>query len=191
MRAARWAVLISGRGSNLGALLDARHELDGRFELALVVSSRSDAEGLVRARRAGVPAIIAPKTGKQIDWPTLDSELKRRGVSRILLAGFMRIVAPTFCASWSGRIFNLHPSLLPAYPGLESIERAYNEGSELGLTVHEAVAEIDAGRTIVQRRTFAGGERARRSLADAESAVHRDEQRAVVRAVAALSGGAR
>ena len=177
----RWAVLISGRGSNLAALLEMRDEIDVR----LVVSSSPKAYGLLRARRAGVPAVLTPliPNTKKIDWPRLTQLLRQNGITRVFLAGFMKIVPPEFVAEWRGCIVNLHPSLLPAYPGLKSIERAYNEGAAIGVTVHEVNEEVDAGQVICQRRCLNASEIREYSLDRVEFLIHVDEQRTVKEAI--------
>jgi phosphoribosylglycinamide formyltransferase-1 len=95
----------------------------------------------------------------------------------------MKVIPASFVNLWQGRIVNLHPSILPAYPGLESIERAYRDGHDLGLTVHEVTAEVDAGRVICQRRCLKAAIVNEYSLATAEFLVHVDEQRAVKEAI--------
>lgn len=188
MNRRRWAVLISGRGSNLAALLDLRDEIDIR----IVMSSEPKAYGLLRARRAGVPTALTPmvevatKSGQKklrIDWPQLEAELHRAGVTHIFLAGFMRIVPADFISRWQGRILNLHPSLLPQYPGLDSIARAFNERASIGVTVHEVNEEVDAGEIICQRHSLNAEELKNYSLASAEFLVHVDEQRVVKEAI--------
>lgn len=177
----RWAILISGRGSNLSALLDLGDEM----EISLVLSSNSEAPGLFRARRAGVPAEVTPliEGTRKIDWPKLDQRLRQAGITHIFLAGFMRVIPSSFVDLWKDRILNLHPSLLPAYPGLNSIERAYSEGADIGVTVHVVTEEVDAGEVILQRRSLKAGDIGEYSLASAEFLVHVDEQRAVREAV--------
>lgn len=181
----RWGVLISGRGSNLAALLETRDEVD----LRLVVSSSPTAYGLLRARRAGVavaatPLVLNPATGKKkIDWTALDQVLRKAGVTHIFLAGFMKVIPASFVEAWAGRIVNLHPSILPEYPGLNSIERAFHDGAAIGLTVHEVTAEVDAGKIISQRRSLNPHEIREYSLDAVEFQIHVDEQRAVKEAI--------
>lgn len=139
-----WAVLISGRGSNLQALLDLAPEID----LRRVYSSSAKAAGLRRARRQGISTHILKAP---IDWLELDRELRRAGVERIFLAGFMRLVPESFVNAWRGRILNVHPSLLPAYPGLKSFERSWSEGAAVGASVHVVVPELDAGPVLLRR----------------------------------------
>jgi phosphoribosylglycinamide formyltransferase-1 len=182
MHAVRWAVLISGRGSNLSALLDDPDEIP----IAVVVSSKAGVDGLAKARRAGVPCVVLDR---KIDWEALTTLLRARGVTHICLAGFMRIVPASFVASWPpGRIVNLHPSLLPAYPGLESIAAAFHADDDIGVTVHEVDEGVDTGRVILQRRCLKKPKRLGYSLALAEFTVHVAEQRLLTRVVGALSG---
>ncbi len=168
----RWAIFISGRGSNLSCLLNCLQS----EKIKVVVSTSEKALGVLRARRAGIPVLILPRP---IQWAELDTELKRRGINRIFLLGFMRVIPEQFVEAWERRIVNLHPSLLPKYPGLDSIERSFAEQSDMGVTVHEVVAEVDAGKTILQRRCLSSQEIPEYSLSNAEFRVHIDEQRLV------------
>lgn len=167
----RWAVFISGRGSNLSSLLNLQNE-----KIKVVVSSSPKALGVLRARRAGIPVLILPRP---IQWTDLDQELKRRGINRIFLLGFMRVIPEQFVGAWHRKIINLHPSLLPNYPGLESIERSFADRADMGVTVHEVVEEVDAGKIILQRRCLSSSEIPEYSLGNAEFRVHIDEQRLV------------
>ena len=178
----RWGVLISGRGSNLSSLIDLRASSDD-FNIRVVMSSSETAYGLLRARRAGLPTTITPFLSgtKKIDWPALTAELRERGVTHIFLAGFMKILPEKFLSDWAGRIINLHPSLLPYYPGIRSLERAFEDGAALGVTVHEVIKEVDAGEVICQRITLATPKDHGYSLC--EFLVHIDEQRAVKEAI--------
>lgn len=126
--------------------------------------------------RAGVPVLIPTlmPSGK-IDWANLDQELRRRSIDAIFLLGFMRIVPESFVSKWAGKILNLHPSLLPKYPGLNSIERAVAAGDEVGCTIHEVVPEVDAGPLLLSRRSLASG----KTDSATETLVHIDEQRIV------------
>jgi len=151
----RLGVLISGRGSNLQALIDAI--ADGRLQasIAVVISNREDAAGLPRARKEGIEAICLPHRG----WPTRDDynralvrELQTRGVGVVCLAGFMRLVGAPLIEAFPHRVVNIHPSLLPAFPGLEAQRQAIEHGVKVsGVTVHLVTAELDAGPIIVQR----------------------------------------
>lgn len=172
----RWCVFISGRGSNLAALL----EKPG-IEVRLVVTTDPMAAGCAKARRAGVPVLEIPRQGKTIDWVALDQNLRAASIDAIFLLGFMRIVPASFIAAWSERILNLHPSLLPKYPGLKSIERAFMDREAYGATVHEVVPEVDAGPLLHARTSGHAGDslKVSLSLAAAEFQVHTDEQRLV------------
>ena len=178
--AARWAVFISGRGSNLASLLERSDEI----EIALVVSSKPGASGLAKARRAGVATDVL---AKKINWDDVQSKLLENRISHICLAGFMKLVPATFVANWKGRLINLHPSLLPKYPGLESITAAYNAGDEVGVTVHEVDEGVDTGKIILQQRCMKRTETQATSLAAVEFAVHVTEQRLLSRVVRAFS----
>ncbi|MCX7977692.1 MAG: formyltransferase family protein [Bdellovibrionaceae bacterium] len=141
-----WAIFISGRGSNLAALLDLPW-----LDVRVVVSSKADAQGILRARRVGIPVRVLER---QIDWIQLDSDLRNLGVTKIFLAGFMRLLPPAFVDRWRGRVFNIHPSLLPLFPGKEALERSFVNGGPIGVTIHEAVAEVDAGPILLQRKLY-------------------------------------
>ncbi len=176
---ARLAVLISGRGSNLASLLEHADEID----VQLIVSSNDSADGLLKARRAGVATFIL---AKKIDWDQLDLELARHRITHICLAGFMKIVPRNFVANWRGRMINLHPSLLPKYPGLESLSAAHEAGDDIGVTVHEVDEGVDTGKIILQRRCLMSAETKGYSLAHAEFVAHVTEQRLLTRVVRAL-----
>jgi len=154
MKKMRVGVLISGRGSNLLALIDACSAPDFPAEIALVISNSAGAGGLAHAEKAGIPtAVIAHK-----DFPSreafdeaMDEELRASGIEFICLAGFMRLLSAKFVARWQGRIVNIHPSLLPAFKGLHVHEQALAAGvSVSGCTVHYVVPELDAGPIILQ-----------------------------------------
>jgi len=150
----RIAVLISGRGSNLQALIDAMK--DGRLNatIAVVVSNRAEAQGLERARLAGIPAVALPHR----DYATRDAfetalvaELRARDVGLICLAGFMRLLGPTFLAAFGDRTLNVHPSLLPAFPGVDAQRQALEHGVKIaGATVHLVTGELDGGPIVAQ-----------------------------------------
>lgn len=140
----RWAVLISGTGSNLQAVLDRCFE-----PMPLVVySSKPSAPGLSKAKRMGIPTVVLPNP---IDWEALQADLENRRIQKIFLLGFMKIIPESFVQKWENRMFNLHPSLLPLYPGLQSFEKAYTDGAPLGATVHRVITELDAGPILKQR----------------------------------------
>ena len=144
-------VLLSGRGSNLQALLDARA---ASWEVALAVSNVPGAAGLARAEAAGVPARTVPHrefADRAAFEDALDAELRGAGVELVVLAGFMRVLGPEFVNRWRDRAVNIHPSLLPAFRGLDTHRRALEAGVRWhGCTVHFVRAELDAGPIILQ-----------------------------------------
>jgi phosphoribosylglycinamide formyltransferase 1 len=152
----RVAVLISGGGSNLQALIDAAREPGGGYpaEIVLAASNRPGALGLERARRAGVPApAIDPATfpAREAFESALDRALRDAGAEIVCLAGFMRVLTPPFVEAWRDRMLNVHPSLLPAFPGLRTHERALAAGAALhGCTVHLVRPTLDDGPVLVQ-----------------------------------------
>ncbi|MBT3793286.1 MAG: phosphoribosylglycinamide formyltransferase [Rhodospirillales bacterium] len=147
-------VLISGSGTNLQALLDAAGASDYPGEIKLVISNKADAHGLERARKAGVETRVIPHG----DFPdrerfddALDGALRDAGCELICLAGFMRILTDKFVTDWDERMLNIHPSLLPAFRGLDVHQRTLNAGVRItGCTVHFVQPELDAGPIIVQ-----------------------------------------
>ncbi len=152
---ARLAVLISGEGSNLQALIDTAKAGALGAEIAVVVSNRAAARGLERARGAGIPT--EHLGGKGVARAAYDEALAallaRYAPDVIVLAGFMRIFTPEFVARYAGRMLNIHPSLLPAYPGLDTHRRAIEARERWhGATVHFVTAELDAGPAIIQYR---------------------------------------
>jgi phosphoribosylglycinamide formyltransferase-1 len=148
------AVLISGRGSNLQALIDAAQQPGFPAQIACVISNKPDVQGLDRARAANIPAQVI----NHRDYPTrekfeeaLDAKLAEIGVQLICLAGFMRILTPWFAERWQDRLINIHPSLLPAFPGLDTHQKALEYGVKFaGCTVHFVRAEMDHGPIILQ-----------------------------------------
>lgn len=153
----RTAILISGRGSNMIALIEAARSPAFPAEIVLVLSNRPDAGGLARAAEAGIAtAVVDHKLyGKDREAfeRALDAALAAHGVELICLAGFMRVLTPWFVERWTGRMLNIHPSLLPAFRGLDTHRRALEAGvGEHGCTVHFVVPELDAGPTILQAR---------------------------------------
>lgn len=151
----RTAILISGRGSNMTALIEAARAADFPAEISLVVSNKPDAGGLAKAREAGIAAdtVESKSFGKDREAfeRALHALLERHNIEIVCLAGFMRILTPWFVGQWSGRMINIHPALLPAYPGLHTHERALADGvTEHGATVHFVVPEMDAGPIIAQ-----------------------------------------
>ncbi|MBU0724198.1 MAG: phosphoribosylglycinamide formyltransferase [Alphaproteobacteria bacterium] len=148
------AVLISGRGSNLQSLIDACAAPDFPAEIVLVLSNKADAYGLVRAAEAGIATTaISHKAypDRESFDEALHAEIVAAGAQLVCLAGFMRLLTPGFVGKWHDRMINIHPSLLPAFKGLHSHERAIEAGCRFtGCTVHFVRAEMDDGPIIVQ-----------------------------------------
>jgi len=150
----RTAVLISGRGSNLQALIAASQAEDYPAEIVLVVSDNADAGGLSYARVGGIRPLIVDRrrfAGKRDFEDALQSALQDAGIELVCLAGFMRILSPALVEIWRGRMLNIHPSLLPLFPGLHTHQRAIDAGMRIaGCTVHVATLEVDAGPILAQ-----------------------------------------
>lgn len=147
------AVLISGSGTNMAALLYASRAADCPFELVLVASNKVDAGGLRLAEAEGVPTFALSHKGmaREEHDAAMDAAIRASGARWVALAGYMRILTPGFVASWEGRMVNIHPSLLPKYTGLHTHERAIAAGdSHGGVTVHLVTAELDCGPILGQ-----------------------------------------
>jgi phosphoribosylglycinamide formyltransferase 1 len=148
-------VLISGRGSNLQAIMDAigAGSLDAR--IGVVISNRADAAGLERARAAGIETVCLGHrdySSREAYDAALVEQLRRRGVGLVCLAGFMRLLSPMFIAAFPDAILNIHPSLLPAFPGLDAQHQAWAHGVKVaGATVHLVDCDLDAGPIVAQR----------------------------------------
>lgn len=150
----RIGVLISGRGSNLQALIDAVADGRLRAEIAVVISNRPGAPGLAHARAAGIETV----TISHRDYPSRDAfedvlvrELRARDVALVCLAGFMRLLGPTFLDAFPNAILNIHPSLLPSFPGVDAQRQAWAHGATVaGATVHFVTGELDGGPIIRQ-----------------------------------------
>jgi phosphoribosylglycinamide formyltransferase-1 len=151
----RAAILISGRGSNMAALIDAAKASDFPAEIAMVISNRPDAPGLVTASASGVPTLTieSKRFGKDRAGfeAALQAALDQHRVELICLAGFMRLLTAEFVQRWYGRMLNIHPSLLPSFPGLEPQAQALRAGVKIsGATVHFVIPETDAGPILMQ-----------------------------------------
>lgn len=150
----RVAVLISGNGTNLQALIDASRAPDNPAEIGLVISNKADAYGLKRAEAAGIPAIVI----NHKDFPSREAFDQRMHealgayhIHIVCLAGFMRLLSAEFVQKWQGRMLNIHPSLLPAFKGLDAIQQALDAGVKTtGCTVHLVTEEMDAGEILLQ-----------------------------------------
>jgi phosphoribosylglycinamide formyltransferase 1 len=151
----RVAVLISGRGSNMAALIAAAKAQDFPAEIAVVVSNRPDAAGLAYAVAQGIATEVVDHRPHGTDRAAFERELQRvldgHGVELICLGGFMRLFTPDFVLRWQGRMLNIHPSLLPSFPGLDPHGQALRAGAKIsGATVHFVIPETDAGPIIAQ-----------------------------------------
>jgi len=154
---AKVAILISGTGSNMVALVEAARAPDCPYEVALVLSNRPEAPGLARAAALGVPvlAIDHGPHGKdrEAHERAIDAALREAGARYVALAGYMRVLTPFLVEAWAGRMINIHPSLLPKYPGLHTHQRAIAAGdAEAGCTVHLVTAGVDEGPILGQAR---------------------------------------
>ena len=150
---ARVAVLISGGGTNMAALLYASRADDCPYEVVLVASNNPDAAGLKLAGAEGVATFALPHKGiaREDHDAAMDAAIRKSGAEYVALAGYMRILTPGFVSRWEGRLLNIHPSLLPKYPGLHTHERALDAGdAQAGCTVHLVTAELDDGPLIGQ-----------------------------------------
>ena len=151
------AVLISGRGSNMEALVSAAQGDGCPFEISLVLANKPDAGGLAIAAEAGIEALCVDQKAfgkdREAHERAIDAALRARGVQVIALAGYMRILTPFLVDAWQGRMLNIHPSLLPKFPGLDTHARALAAGeAEAGCTVHLVTAGVDEGPVLGQAR---------------------------------------
>ena len=151
----RLGVLISGRGSNLKAIIDAIEQKRLDASIAIVIANRADAPGLDHARKAGIETLVISHKGfttrDEYDR-ALVGALKERNVALVCLAGFMRLLSPVFIDAFPHRILNIHPSLLPKYPGLHPQQQALDDGASVsGATVHFVNTELDGGPVVMQQ----------------------------------------
>lgn len=183
------AVLISGRGSNLQALINACAARDFPATVVLALSNRDDAQGLARAEAAGIPTVIV-KPRDHRDRNAFDRALTAAIIDHdadlVCLAGFMSILGAAFVARWRDRLINIHPSLLPAFPGLDTHARVIAAGTRTtGCTVHYVTAEVDAGPIIIQQEVPVAPDDTAQSLASRVLAV---EHRIYPQAVRLIAG---
>lgn len=186
----RVAVLISGTGTNLQALLDQLHSPGGPIEIVGVASSRAEAPGLRRAEAAGVESAVFP-LAEHADRAERDAALgdwlDSVEVDLVVLAGFMELLTPGFIGRFAGRIVNVHPSLLPAFPGLRAIERAAEAGVKVtGVTVHFVDEGVDTGAIVLQEAVELPYPA---RIAEIEERVHGVEHRLLPRAVSLIAAG--
>jgi phosphoribosylglycinamide formyltransferase-1 len=186
----RVAVLISGSGTNLQALIDQLHEPGGQIEIVGVASSRADAPGLRRAETAGVETAVFsiedhPERAERDR--ALGHWLDRLEADLIVLAGFMELLSPEFIGRFAGRIVNVHPSLLPSFPGLQAIERAVEHGVKVtGVTVHFVDEGVDSGAIVLQEALELSYPA---EIAEIEERIHGVEHRLLPRAVRLIAAG--
>lgn len=184
----RIAVLISGEGSNLQALLDDLQ--DDAIEIVGVVSSRADARGLERAERAGVETAVfslAEEPDRDQRDEALAGWLEERRVELVVLAGFMELLTPAFIRRFAGRIVNVHPALLPSFPGLGAIEQAVEHGVKVaGVTVHFVDEGVDSGPIVLQEAFELPYHR---DIAQVRQRFHEVEHRLLPRAVRLIAAG--
>jgi phosphoribosylglycinamide formyltransferase 1 len=186
----RVAVLVSGEGSNLQAILDAVHGR-GEVEVVGVASSKAEARGLRRAENAGVEAAVFAKadhSDRAVRDVAMGDWIESRGADLVVLAGFMEILSPEFIRRFAGRIVNVHPSLLPAFAGIRSIEQALDYGVKvMGVTVHFVDEGVDSGPIILQEAFDVLPYS--RDIAAIEERVHEIEHRLLPRAVSLIAAG--
>ena len=191
----RLGVLISGRGSNLKAIIDAIEQRRLDASIAIVISNRADAPGLDHARRAGIETLVIdhkPFKSREDYDRVLVKELKDRGVALVCLAGFMRLLSPVMVEAFPNRILNIHPSLLPKYPGLHPQQQALDDGATVsGATVHFVNKDLDAGPIVLQREVPVLPGDTERTLADrilqVEHALYPDAIAAVLAGSSAMT----
>lgn len=153
----RVGILISGAGSNMAAIIEAARAADYPAEIAVVISNNPDAPGLALARAAGIKALAIDHrpfgAGRDAHEAAIDTALREHGVEVVVLAGYMRILTAHLVGAWQGRMLNIHPSLLPKYPGLDTHARAIAAGdAEAGCTVHLVTEGVDEGPILGQAR---------------------------------------
>jgi phosphoribosylglycinamide formyltransferase 1 len=166
----RVAILISGRGSNMAALIEAARAVDFPAEIAVVISNRADAGGLEKARAEGIPALVIESKPFGQDRAAFEAVLQpaldRHQVDLICLGGFMRLFTAEFVQRWYGRMLNIHPSLLPSFPGLDPHGQALRAGVKIsGATVHFVIPETDAGPVLMQGAVAVGDDDTPQTLA--------------------------
>jgi phosphoribosylglycinamide formyltransferase-1 len=175
----RVAILISGRGSNMSALIEAAQAPGYPAEIAVVLSNRAEAAGLARARAAGVATAVVEHAPHGKDREAFEREMEAvlaaHGIELVCLAGFMRLLTPAFVNRWQGRLLNIHPALLPAFRGLDTHARALAAGVKIhGASVHFVVPEMDSGPIIAQGAVAVGeGDDAERLAARVLEVEHR------------------
>jgi phosphoribosylglycinamide formyltransferase-1 len=192
-RRARLGILISGRGSNMIALADAVHDKTiPNTEIAVVVSDKANAGGLEKARERGIETLVIERRGRPREAHDREMvlELKARNVDLVCLAGYMRLLSIEFLSAFTGRILNIHPSLLPLFPGLDAQQQAIDHGAKVsGCTVHYVDETLDGGPIIAQRTVPVRADDSAASLAERILVEeHRLYPEAVIKVLSNLAG---
>lgn len=146
-RQERVAVFISGGGSTLQSLLEMQHQIG----IELVVTNRRNALGVLKAKRFGKQIVYF---NKEMTYEKLSQLLIQNKIEKIVLAGFMKLLPTDFLQSWKNKIVNIHPSLLPKYPGLNSAERCWEDDEDMGVSIHNVIEEVDAGLILLQQTSL-------------------------------------
>jgi phosphoribosylglycinamide formyltransferase 1 len=184
----RIAVLVSGGGTNLQAILDKLHRKDG-IEVACVASNKADAAALARAERAEVEAAVFAAEGypdREARDAAIGDWVEERGVDLIVLAGYMELLSPEFVRRFRNRIINVHPALLPSFPGLDAVRQALEHGVKVtGVTVHFVDEGVDSGPIILQRAVPVPDDRQWQTLEDEIHAVEHELLPKTIRLIAA------
>jgi phosphoribosylglycinamide formyltransferase-1 len=183
----RLVVLASGSGTNLQAILDTLHRREG-VEVVGVGSDKSDARALERAREAGVETAVFPREeygDREARDAAMAAWIEARGADLVVLAGYMQLLSPAFVGRFRNRVVNIHPALLPAFPGLDAIGQALAAGVEVtGVTVHFVDEGVDTGPAIVQRQVPVPADRDRARLEEAVHAVEHELYPEAIRMIA-------
>jgi phosphoribosylglycinamide formyltransferase-1 len=185
----RVAILISGRGSNMAALIEAAAAADFPAEIVLVISNRADAGGLEKAAASGIPTLVIESKlfgrDRAAFEAVLQNALDQHRIELICLGGFMRLFTAGFVQRWYGRMLNIHPSLLPSFPGLEPQAQALRAGVKIsGATVHFVIAETDAGPILMQGAVVVRDDDTSQTLAERILAIEHRIYPAALRLVA-------
>jgi phosphoribosylglycinamide formyltransferase-1 len=193
----RVAILISGRGSNMAALIDAAKAENFPAEIAVVISNKGDAAGLQKAKAAGISTLVIDSKSFGKDRAAFEEKLQaaldENHIELICLAGFMRLFTAEFVQRWHGRMLNIHPSLLPSFPGLDPHGQALRAGVKIsGATVHFVIPETDAGPIVMQGAVAVLGDDTAETLAvrvlDVEHRIYPDALRLVATGGTQLDG---
>lgn len=163
----RTVVFISGSGSCLQTLLD----LSEFQNISLVITNKKSALGVLRARRFGVEVLVM---NSQMNFDQIHQILKMKGIQKIFLAGFMKIIPESFLSLWTSHIFNIHPSLLPQFKGLHAFESAFETNKDIGVTIHHVTSEMDGGEIVLQQVSSKANEKLTKS--ESQVLLRRTEQ---------------